>query len=275
MVDPIDDIFQQARQGSVAAIIQVLNDKLAGSGIRTRAVFADGVLQLLCEAATVEQLDQATVVERVQHLLEYISPRNIRRVRINSRIVREQQLLWLEEINRDPKGQLLWFEDIILKKPNFLRRWLTPKPNQASKTVKKPAIAAKPRSAVNREQLQFRRGLMGGAVLSVLVAIAGLGLYYGLNIPVSNSTPNTSNPAPAEASDPFADAVRLAEKTVTDGQMAQSSAQWLAIAAQWQKASDLMSQVSAQDSRYQTAQDRAMRYREHSEAALKKAKQVK
>ena len=47
MVDSIENITKQARQGSVAAIIQVLNDKLADSGVRTRAIFEDGVLQLL------------------------------------------------------------------------------------------------------------------------------------------------------------------------------------------------------------------------------------
>jgi hypothetical protein len=51
MRDPMDDIAQQARQGSVAAIIQTLNEQLVDVGIRTRAVLADGILQLLCEAA--------------------------------------------------------------------------------------------------------------------------------------------------------------------------------------------------------------------------------
>ncbi len=49
MVNIVDDIARQARQGSVAAIIQILNDRLAEIGVRTRAVFADGVLQLLCD----------------------------------------------------------------------------------------------------------------------------------------------------------------------------------------------------------------------------------
>jgi len=122
MVDPMDDIAKQARQGSVAAIIQILNEKLAESGVRTRAMFVDGVLQLLCEAATLQQLEQSTLVQRIRQILESIAPHNIRRVNINSRIVREQQLLWLEEISRDPDAQLLWSEEIILAKPNILRR---------------------------------------------------------------------------------------------------------------------------------------------------------
>ncbi len=108
MTDPMDDIVQQARQGSVAAIIQVLNEKLAEAGVRTRAMFADGVLQLLCEASSVSHLEQSFLVERVREILEWLAPRHIRRVKINSRIVREQQLLWLEEISREPEKQLLW-----------------------------------------------------------------------------------------------------------------------------------------------------------------------
>ncbi|MHC5826972.1 MAG: hypothetical protein ACYT04_66665, partial [Nostoc sp.] len=83
VVDRINDIAWQAHQGSVAAIIQLLNEKLAKSGVRTRAIFSDGVLQLLCEAARVEQLEQSPVVEQIQQILESIAPRQIRRVNIN------------------------------------------------------------------------------------------------------------------------------------------------------------------------------------------------
>src|SRR3712207_5753258 len=124
MHDPMDDIARQARQGSVAAIIQTLNERLADAGVRTRAVFADGVLQLLCEAALPEQLEQSVTVAQIKQILEEISPNNIRRVKINSRIVREQQLLWLEEIMRDPDNQLLWSEEIVLAKPNFFKQLL-------------------------------------------------------------------------------------------------------------------------------------------------------
>ncbi|MEM8810643.1 MAG: hypothetical protein AAGF01_31930, partial [Cyanobacteria bacterium P01_G01_bin.38] len=122
MTDPANDIFGQAREGSVAAIIQILNERLMDVGIRTRAVFADGILQLLCEAPTPEQLDQPSVVEKIRKLLETISPRRIYKVNINSRIVREQQLLWLEEINRDPERHLLWSEMITLKQPHFIKQ---------------------------------------------------------------------------------------------------------------------------------------------------------
>ena len=62
MVDPINDIARQARQGSVSAIIQALNDKLSEAGVRTRAMFDQGILQVLCEAAKPEQLEQSVLV---------------------------------------------------------------------------------------------------------------------------------------------------------------------------------------------------------------------
>ena len=58
----VNDVFGQAQEGSVAAIIQILNERLADNGIRTRAVFIDNVLQLLCEAPTNEQLEKSVVV---------------------------------------------------------------------------------------------------------------------------------------------------------------------------------------------------------------------
>ncbi len=114
MVDIINDIAWQTRQGSVAAIIQLLNEKLVISGLRHIAIVADGVLQLLCEAATEEQLDQSTLVQEVQQILDSTVLGNIRTVNINSRIVREEQLLWLEEINHDRPSQLLWSQEITL-----------------------------------------------------------------------------------------------------------------------------------------------------------------
>ncbi|EGJ30075.1 hypothetical protein LYNGBM3L_56800 [Moorena producens 3L] len=122
MSGTMEDIARQAHQGSVVAIIQTLNERLADFGVRTRAILADGVLQVLCEAAKPEQLEQSILVSQIQEILEEISPRNIRRVRINSRIVREEQLLWLEEISRDPDNQLLWYEDITLTRPNFFKQ---------------------------------------------------------------------------------------------------------------------------------------------------------
>ncbi|MBD1899275.1 hypothetical protein H6F50_17245 [Coleofasciculus sp. FACHB-712] len=292
MVDPMDDIAKQARQGSVAAIIQILNDKLAEAGVRTRAIFADGVLQLLCEAATPDQLEQSSLVQRIRQILESISPRNIRRVNINSRIVREQQLLWLEEIHRDPESQLLWAEEITLAKPNVFRRLGEDFKGRKPAKKSQPPFP-QPSSRFVREKRQFWRGIVGGASLSLLLLLVGWALYDWLGpftitrTPASapNSSPKTTAPATSSApvasstqttalpsSDPFADAVRLAEQTSIAGRNAQTSAQWLDLAAKWQQASDLMAAVPPSDSRYGTAQDRVESYRKKSEIAQQEAK---
>ena len=289
MTNEANDIIKQAKQGSVAAVIQVLNEKLADSGVRTRAIFADGVLQLLCEAPTLDQLEQPVLVERIRYLLEEISPRNIRRVNINSRIVREQQLLWLEEINRDPENQLVWSEEITLKRPSFLQQLQADWANRETDTNRSElSKAIPPKIALRKKQerQQFWKGIVGGAIASCLLLAGGWWLYDRfLANPTGSVTASTTNPetdatasnpasttAPVAASDdPFVTAVRLAEKTSADGKAAQTSADWLQLASQWQKASDLMAQVAANDSRYDTAQSRVTLYRQNSEAALEKA----
>lgn len=291
MVNPANDIVKQAREGSVAAIIQVLNEKLADSGIRTRAIFAEGILQLLCEAPQVEQLEQASTVERIRHILESLTPQNIRKVRINSRIVREQQLVWLEEIHRDPDNQLLWSQDITLAKPGLLKR-LQAAFSQAGKSER----AVLPQATVGRstkKQRQFWQGMVGGIGVSLLLVGAGWALYDGWfaglksqiqaktaeSAPDSASSQVNSTELPAatssaivpSSSDPFVTAVRIAERASEAGLNAQSSAEWLELAARWQEASDLMKKVAADDKRYKTAQDRAIQYRKNSEAALQQA----
>lgn len=283
MVDPIDDIERQARQGSVSAIIQVLNERLADAGVRTRAVLDHGVLQLLCEAETLEQLEQQSLVEDVRNVLERLSPNGIRRVNINSRIVREQQLLWLEDIQRDPKKQLLWSQEITLPQPNPLQRMVEDWRYNRMLDIAKPA-AQSPTEA--RAKKQFWRGiLIGGLSLGVLALLVGWALadWLGISLPrpmeqvVAPASPEESppSPAPAPTPDPFAQAVRLAEAAVRDGQTAQTSADWLDLASRWQRASDLMAQVPATDSRYTTAQNRVALYRENSKTALQQADRLR
>ncbi|MBD2104396.1 hypothetical protein [Leptolyngbya sp. FACHB-261] len=309
-VSAVDDIFSQAHQGSVAAIIQVLNEKLADQGIRTRAVREEGVLQLLCEAAGTEQLEQSSLVERIRQILEAIAPREIRRIKINSRIVREQQLLWLEEINRDPEGQLLWSEEITLAKPSLLKR-LSPSQKRPRAKFERTALPLPSPPTFIREKHQFRRGILGGVCLSLTLLLLGwslskwvipnwrLGATEAASVP---SAPAPTTPAPAKpealakpeatvqpsvapvaapapaapvavkaSEDAFAAAVSLAERAAVSGQAAQTPAQWLALATQWQQASELMAQVTNTDGRYQTARNRTLLYRQNSEAALRRA----
>ena len=288
MANPIDDIARQAREGMVASIIQILNDELAQVGVRARAVFADGVLQLLCEAATPQLLEQSTLVDRVRAILEGISPRNIRRVNINSRLVREHQLLWLEEISRDPENQLLWCQEIKLRKPNLFKRLATARHQRQAQGGKArlPRISA-PRSM--QEPRQFQRGILGGVSLTVLLLAAIAAIYKGLNsqVPISTqattqavitSTPLEATPAlkiskdsANPAVDSFAQGVRVAQQAATDGKIAQSRENWLVVAAKWQQASDLMAAVAPGHPRYTTAVNRTVLYRQNSDKAQQEA----
>jgi hypothetical protein len=278
MVNPVDRIAQQAHQGSVAAIIQVLNEQLADSGVRIRAVFEDGMLQLLCEANQAEQLEQSTLVQRIREILESISPRNIRRVNINSRLVREQQLLWLEEIRRDPANQLLWSQKIAIAQPNFLRKivasWQSLQ-SQRHQIVLPKTLTDSPHQ--RRRNNHFGQGLLGGISLSLALLFLGGWVYRHWFAPhrVSQSDTEISVVVTPTVVDSFAEAVALAEQASVDGQTAQTTAQWLELAAKWQKAADLMAQVLPGDPRYQTARDRSQQYARNSQETQFRAEQLR
>ncbi len=73
--------------------------------------------------------------------------------------------------------------------------------------------------------------------------------------------------------DPFRQAVDIAGQAAVAGQTAQSSAQWLNLAVQWQQAADLMAVVPPTDRRYNTAQNRIIFYRRNYKLAQQLAKQ--
>lgn len=285
MHDPMDDVANQAHQGSVAAIIQTLNQRLSDTGIRIRAVFTNGVLQLLCEAALPEQLEQSLVVAQIKQTLEGIAPRNIRRVNINSRIVQEQQLLWWEEISRDPENQLLWSEEIILAKPNLFNQLEKRVTNRRQVPNKQPTLSTL--SVLKRRRNnQFWGGIVSGVSLSLLLMLIGWSLYNRLGLKLNRrvKTPAThsqasSSPisvnspqlAPSSINDPFTEAVKLAQQTAAAGKTAQTAAEWLNLAAKWEHASDLMGRIKPDDQRYQIAQDRVKVYHQNSQAAQKQA----
>ncbi|MEJ6480559.1 hypothetical protein N0Y54_04275 [Nostoc punctiforme UO1] len=301
MVDRINDIGWQAHQGSVAAIIQLLNEKLAKSGVRTRAIFSDGVLQLLCEAARIEQLEQSSLVEQIQQILESIAPRHIRRVNINSRIVREQQLLWLKEIDSDRDNQLLWSQEIALIQPNIVKQLIKDfteaqadlgKPNFPKTQVSRPLVLINQEKHSNKPKTK----VLAAAGLSSLLLLSWI-VYAQLGDKLKNlmqpqtskslTTENTnqrkaqtpsripSNSFDEPSDDPFAISVRIANQASTSGKTATSSTQWLEIAAKWQRASDLMSRVPQNHSRYQEAKIRTQLYKKYSEAAQKEADKSK
>ena len=65
-----------AYQGSVKAIMQLLNDQLQDTGVHTRiALGSDGTLEILCEADHPENLDKETVVDCIKQNLNHLSDR--------------------------------------------------------------------------------------------------------------------------------------------------------------------------------------------------------
>ena len=306
MVDRINDIFWQAQQGSVAAIIQLLNQKLGSSGVRTRAMFADGVLQLLCEARTEDKLEKSTLVSTIRQILESIAPRNIYRININTRIVREQQLLWLEEISRkEGDNQLLWSEEFTLDKPNAFQQFIKDLQERKAEPVKislpktsqsSSIIVVKKNRHKNYAWGWFFLGIsictvFGIAVLALNSSLGNklklstlasdskdiLSITKSIKSPITNESnqkqsQETSNESNTKLTqDHFADAVRIANETTLNGKKARNSTQWLEIAASWQRASDLMAKVAPNHSRYKEAQIRTKLYRQYSEAAQKEA----
>ncbi|MEA5506416.1 hypothetical protein VB735_25555 [Halotia wernerae UHCC 0503] len=297
LVDRINDIAWQAHQGSVAAIIQLLNEKLANSGVRTRAIFSDGVLQLLCEAAKIEQLEQSTLVEKIQQILELIAPRNIRKVNINSRIVREQQLLWLKEICRDRENQLLWSQEITLIQPNALKQLITDLTEAQPELVK----VSLPKTHFSRTSVFTNKKKYKNYPKTAILATAGLCsiLLLGWVVyaqlgdklaqrmqPETAKSLTTTNPNKSKtkaskdslsdsSDDPFLASVRIANQASASGKIATTSTQWLELAAKWQQASDLMANVPPNYNRYQEAKIRTQLYKKYSEAAQKEAAKSK
>lgn len=291
--EQIDNIFHQARQGSVAAVIQLLNEQLADEGVRTRAVLEDNILQVLCEALTPGQLEQSTLVPRIKGMLEGMAPRGIRRVNLNSRIVREQQLLWLEEIRRDPQGQLLWSELITLKRINPIKRAQEDRRWQQQLAARQPS-----QKSAKASVKPFMRGVIGGASAVVLIGIIGWatqawlrdgGLTSGADEGSTTAATTTADPAtstnpdtaaeptadPAPAPDPFAQAVELATQAAQDGLTAATPTDWLDLATRWQRAADLMAAVEADDSRYPLAQTKVGEYQTNSDMALQRAEMLR
>lgn len=266
-IDPSDDIFQQAASGSVAAIVQVLNQRLADRGVRTRAMVDEGWLQLLCESVRRSALDRDTLITQVRDIFEEIDPAKIRRVQINSRLAREQQLLWLDDIRRQPK-QLLWSEPIHLRRSNPLRRlWKLRHRNDQRRAL--PIARSRP-SLPGRRSSGVGRGIAIGVILALLAGFA----YRQWSPSFTDSITPTATPSPVPATtDPFAAAVMIATQAAIDGQTATSASQWLDLSARWQRAAELMEQLPPEDGRYNTAIERATLYRQNSTIAQKRAAQ--
>ncbi len=285
MANQTNDIFMQARRGSIAAIIQILNQQLAALDVRIRAIFSDGVLQVLCEAPQVQQLEKSNIVEEVKQTLEEISPRNIQQVKINSRIIQEKKLLWLEDITKDPENQLLWSQEIILTRPNIFKQIANNFQTNKPKPTKIPLSKTVYSTGIEKPN-QFQPDVIGIFFLSLLLLTLGMQVNRWLNFSGLDKIPTSENivsqsPSPttkksledteAKSKAAFTQAVRLAQEAVADGKVAQSQEEWVAIAKTWQKASELMASVAPSYSRYDLAMNRAELYQKNSEIAKQEA----
>ena len=272
-VPSTSDVFDQARSGSITAIIQLLNERLADSGVRTRAMDEGRWLQILCEASAAEQLAENELAPKVQAILNEIAPWGISRVRVYSRLVQEQRLLWLKEVKENP-DQLLWTREFKLSPPPLLRRmwgdWVRNREKTQEQSLKRIREGEK-------KEFNFN-----WAILASLIAAGAAGAIALVSFTVwsDRELPLLSFVQPAEDSskeetaaddDPFAKAVRLAEQAGIDGKTASSSADWLDLAARWQKASDYMAQVGEDDERYSAAKERVESYKANSDLAIEKA----
>jgi hypothetical protein len=278
-----NDSLRQAYQGSVSAIIQILNDRLAGTGIRTRAIFEGRVLQLLCEATKPEQLAQDTIVPQIKATLEDISPRNIRRVNINARIIQEQQLLWLDEIKKGGgDNPVLWSQELVLSRPNLMNHFFAGLKKDGPEM---PAYAQDTPSGRRNNPQKPRPQIIAAAVAGI--GVLGLAGFGGLKllqpapqveVPVKSPTTKAAapkatgtKPATAPASDDFGAAVRLANTANEQTKAAKTPSDWKAIAQTWGQASDLMAKVQPNSGNYTIAQDRTVKYRSNQAIALKQA----
>ncbi len=280
MSNVADDLIKQAQSGNIVVILKILKQQLGERGVQTRGIFTDGVLQLLCEAPRPEQLEPSFIITRVRDILDSLSPRFIRRVRINSRIFQQQQqLLWFEEINRNSNHQLLWSEEIILKKPSFFQEFIELIQDSQAYTQTWQFSRQNSTDYLHEKQ-PFNRGLVGGMVVSLVALILGFSVYQWLNsqtsTPVETPQTATATPTPLPENQPsdteiFAQAVRLAQEAVTAGEVAQTRQEWLEIAEKWKEAANLMEAVSADFSRHATAQNRAALYRRNQEVAVEES----
>ncbi|MEM6500602.1 MAG: hypothetical protein AAF685_02060 [Cyanobacteria bacterium P01_C01_bin.89] len=268
-----DDVYRQACGGSIAAIVQVLNHRLGSGGVRTRAMLSGRTLKLLCEAPDAESLDQDKTVNRIWQTLENIAPKGISRVHLFGRLVREQQLLWLDAIERNPE-HLLWSHQGKLKRSHWFR-WVWRDLNQQQPKTELPGLTQSDGWTAGAEKKSSTRplilGAVGGAIASVAL-LGGAAWYFGWLGPASpGSTPAS---APIPSTDPFVQAVRIAEAASLNGQKANTREDWESLSDQWRKASNLMGQVKPSDARYKTAQERQGAYLQNSIVTRKQAEKL-
>lgn len=293
-----NNLIQLAHQGSVKAIMEVLNKQLQDTGVSTRvALGANGVLEILCEAGHPENLDKRVIVSRIQRSLDQLSPRPFRQVHIQSCLTNDVQSLWVSTLSFDARRKLLWSEKIQIRHLSWLKRTLRawgiklPKSKRKKRAAKLGFTATAPssgsRSEPNKSEqkapsfhLSPKSKLVAGAIAAGVCGWLSHD-WWQLKTQVqgeqhhSNGTTMTQTTTvnSSELSfEPFNQAVRLAIQASNGGQSATTYGEWVDLANRWQQASELMKLVAPSHPRYAEAQERVLSYRQNSELALAKAK---
>jgi hypothetical protein len=211
--------------------------------------------------------------------------------------VREDQLLWLQEINHDQDNQVLWSQEITLAQANIFKQLFqdfTEAQTESAKSDLPKTVSSRPILLLNKNKQHTFPKIFLISSSSCSVLLLGCFIYNQLGnklnvftLPASSqSFPATRSEIPPQPAvinniistpddDPFAAAVRIANQASGSGKVAVTSIQWLELAASWQQASDLMNKVPPKHIRYQEAQIRTKLYKHYSQAAQKEADKSK
>lgn len=278
----MDNITQLAHQGSIKAIMQILNQQLRDAGINTKIASGDhGVLEILCEAGHPENLDKQRIVDCIQRSLDQIAPRTFRKVHIQSRLTNDTQALWVSTLSQKERRKLIWSEDICINRISLFQKALK---SLGIQSLAKPSAKKSKRAKLKNNVDQWLKGdrqiwVIMGAIAAVSVGWAARD-WALLKTQVQLQA--TTNPAQNVPRDPgsildfdaFNQSVRLATQAANGGKTATTYGEWLDLANRWQQASDLMKRIPQDHPRYTEAQERILSYRQNSEVALAKAKRL-
>lgn len=278
----MENLTHLAQQGSVKAIMQILNRQLRDAGVNTRvALGVNGTLEILCEAGHPENLDKQVIVRRIQQSLDYLAPQPFEQVHIQSCLTNDVQSLWVASLSCDDRRKLLWSEHIQIRRIPWLQRtlrgWGIDLPRVKARLVRRSSASQR----MGGQRGVSPGGYRGGLLFVGAIAMGALGwfihdwaslksqLRQGQQ-PFSRSEDRAIAPS-GVGMDPFAQAVRLANQAAVGGQTARSYREWIDLANRWQQAADLMMLVPVDHPRFTEAQERILSYRQNSKVALEKA----
>ncbi|MGB2924202.1 MAG: hypothetical protein WBB82_02775 [Limnothrix sp.] len=277
----MENITQRAQQGSIKAIMQILNQQLRDVGVSTRVVLGvNGILEILCEAGHPENLDKGKIVDCIQRNLDHLSPRTFQKVHIQSCLTNNTQSLWVATLSQKERRKLLWSEHISIHHQTFFQRVSKSLGLEASaKKLAKAARLRKDQASLNRIWQGDRRvWLVVGAIAAASMGWmmrdwSLLKAQQQTQIINENTETQSQNSATTPTDfDAFNQSVRLATQAAAGGQNATTYSEWVDLANRWQQASDLMKLVPQAHPRYTEAQERVLSYRQNSEVALAKAR---